>query len=263
MTRSPADIIRERLQDVPTRWLDISTVLRHFALITYALPAERLRPHVPERFEIVEFDLEGEKRALLSAVPFWDENFSFVCLPFLRFSFGQVNHRIYVRDRETGENAVWFLGTTLGSGLVRPARALWRIPWHTSRHHENCDYDSESRHYREWRMDVDSSWCSARIELRDTGEAMRLMPGFQSMDELVLILTHPVNGFFYRTDGKVGTYSVRHDIMNLTMAEPVDLHFSLYERLGLLTASEMLKPHSILLCPEIRFAIQMPPRVLG
>ena len=68
-------------------------------------------------------------------VPFWDYDFRFAHLaPFLTFQFGQTNHRVYITDRRTGEPAVWFFGTTLGSPVVTIPRLLWRLPWHMARY---------------------------------------------------------------------------------------------------------------------------------
>jgi hypothetical protein len=108
--------------------LDIMSELQHFALINYAVPKERLEPHIPDRFEILELPIAGERRALLSAVPFVDVDFQFVGLPWFRFRFAQTNHRVYVRDRSNGEHVAWFFGTTLGSRWVHLPQLLWCIP---------------------------------------------------------------------------------------------------------------------------------------
>ena len=41
-----SDTLAKRLVSKPLGHLNIVTGLQHFALITYALPAERLRPHI-------------------------------------------------------------------------------------------------------------------------------------------------------------------------------------------------------------------------
>src|SRR5512134_2369259 len=93
--------------------IDAITTLRHFAIVTYALPPERLRPLVDRRFELDCIDVDGGRKALLSVVPFEDQDFRAAAFPSPRWRFGQTNYRVYVRDRTTGERAVWFLGTTL------------------------------------------------------------------------------------------------------------------------------------------------------
>ena len=260
-----AQLLEDRKRPRPGNLLTVRTLLRHFALINYALPADRLRPHIPEdRFEIQTFMIEGKPRAMLSAVPFLDVDFRFARLtPFLRWQFGQTNHRAYVIDRKTGLPGVWFFGTTLGSPLVHAARALWRIPWHYARYRIDAHHDPDTGICDRYRFDVDSDWCAARIDLSGDGTPIGLTPGFASLAEQTLILTHPVDGFFYRLDGALGGYSIWHPLMALTRAEPRDLWFSLYERLGLLSADEMQRPHSVFLCPEVPFEVYLPPRRLA
>ena len=260
----PADADHElslRLASRKPGALDIVAPLRHFALVTYAVPVERLEPHIPlDRFEIPCFEIEGQELALLSVVPFYDAGFRFGLAPFPRFHFEQTNYRVYVRHRETGQHVVWFFGTTLGGWPVHIARFLWRIPWYPARYTRECAYNEGEKRYTAFRYRARSTWGEARIDVTDTGVRAALLPGFSSMEEQVLILTHPVDGYFYRLDGTVGTYSVSHDKIEMTVAEPNDLYFALLERLNVLTPDEMQHPHSVLLCPETLFRIHMPPR---
>ncbi len=254
-----ATLLQKRLQKRPAGRIDVSSHLDHFALINYAVPKGRLEPFIPtERFEIMEFDLGGERLAMLSVVPFLDADFAFYrLLPWLQFRFPQTNHRIYVLDRKTGEPVVWFLGTTLGSRVVHIARFLWRIPWYPADYRMDCRYDEENAIYESYRMRIDSEWCTAEIEIEDSGT-----PADLSVAER-LILTHPVDGYFYRLDGRIGGYGIWHDVIPLTTAHPLNLYFSLYERLGIMDRAEMQAPHSIFICPRILFEIYMPPRAVN
>ena len=257
-------ILARRTARVAARGIDARSTLQHFALINYALPRERLDAYIPaDRFLIPEFEIRGEKMAMLSVVPFFDLDFHFVnVLPFLRFGFGQTNHRVYVIDQATGEHCVWFFGTTLGSPLVYLPRLLWKIPWHNARYQLDCVYDRDARRYRQYRFTIESGWCGGIAEIEDTGEPVALTEGFDSVEQMQLILTHPLDGYFHRLDGQLGTYSVWHELISLTVGRPKNLYFSLYERLGLLSAAEMQKPHSVFLCPETEFLVRLPPREL-
>ena len=261
--RSLREQLARNLRRPRGNWIDVRSALLHFALISYTLPPERLAAHIPERFEVLTFPIDGRPMALLSAVPFWDADFRFVHIaPFLKGAFGQTNHRVYVRDRDTGEPCVWFFGTTLGSPIVHAARLLWRIPWHPARYDIDCAYDAVRGVYDRYEMTVHSEWCSADIALSDSGRPMSILPGFASLDEQVLVLTHPIHGFFHRLDGPPGTYSVWHDRLPLTEGRAERAYFSLYERLGLLSRAEMAEPHSVLLCPRTEFDVFLPPRRL-
>ena len=249
-------ILQQRLHKRPSGLLDIRSDLLHFALINYAVPKIRLQPYIPsERFEIMEFEIDGRQQAMLSVVPFVDADFCFYrLLPWFKFRFPQTNHRVYVMDKATGEPVVWFLGTTLGSGVVHLAQALWRIPWYKARYDVDCVFDETTSRYTSYQMRIQSDWCAAQIEIEDTGKQVELS------DAERLILTHPVDGFFYRLDGCVGGYGFWHELIPLKAGKPRDLYFSLYEKLGIMSAEEMQKPHSIFLCPRIPFEIYMPPK---
>ncbi len=255
-------VLQARLEAKRSGLLDIRSDLQHFAIVSYALPVERLRPHIPARFEIPTFPIGGQQLALMSAVQFLDEDFRYHRLaPFLRWRFGQTNYRVYVVDRERGEHCVWFFGTTIGSRLVYPARWLWRIPWHHAAYRLDCRYDWEAEAYAHYHVSHRSPWASAEIDLADSGEPAGLAEGFDSLEEQVLILTHPVEGFYHRLDGKLGCYSVWHEPIPLTTGRHRRLYFSLYERLRLLTKKEMQHPHSVFLCPRIRFDVHLPPKL--
>jgi hypothetical protein len=255
--------LNRRLVARPNGLIDIQSKLKHFALINYALPKSRLEPYIPNgRFEIPEFTIAGQQMALMSAVPFVDVDFHFMRLfPFLKFHFGQTNYRVYVIDKKSQEHAVWFFGTTLGSPLVYGARSIWRIPWHYARYQIDCHYDSQINRYTTYSYAINSEWGDATIELEDSGEPVSLVEGFASSEEMKLILTHPIDGYFYRLDNKVGGYSVWHEEIPVTTGNARNLYFSLYERLGLLSREEMQHPHSIFICPDTDFKIYMPPKV--
>jgi len=262
---NPGDLLAQRLSPRPVGRWDVLSRLGHFALINYALPKERLARYLPaDRFEIPEFAIGGQRLALMSAVPFWDIDFHFRrVFPFLKFQFGQTNYRVYVIDKQTGEPVVWFFGTTLGSPVVYLPRWLWRIPWHYARYKLDCHYDQRQARYDHFAYTVQSTWASAQIDIADTGRPATLTAGFDSLDSQTLILTHPLVGYFQRRDGKLGTYSVWHEVMKMTMGQSRHLYFSLYDRLGLLSKDEMARPHSIFICPAIDFKVFLPPVEVG
>jgi hypothetical protein len=258
------EILNQRLKPISPNILDVESKLAHFALINYALPKSRLEKYIPpERFEIPEFEIGGEKMALMSAVPFLDLDFKFTKLfPFKSFRFMQTNFRVYVVDRQTGEQVVWFFGTTLGAYYVYIPKILWKIPWHYAKYQTEFDYDSSNKKYDRFKVKSVSDWCSSEINITDTGEPVESHPGFEDQEAIKLILTHPIQGFFHRRDNKLGTYSVWHKELEITSAKADGIYFSLYERLGLLSKEEMNDPVSIFICPEIVFQVILPPQLI-
>ncbi len=243
--------------------LDVVSLLEHFAIITYAIPPERLRPHVHPRFDLELIHAEdGSPRALVSVVPFEDRDFRFVRCPWPRFHMGQTNYRAYVIDRETGEHCVWFWGTTLGSWTVSVPHYLWRLPWHGGRVAFDCQYDEAAGRYARYRMATRSDWAPVKLELEDTGELLDELPGFTDLEHGRMILTHPSKGAFYRRDGKLGTYNVWHDPLDLTTGRLLRAEFGLFDRLGVVPFAEQLTPHSVLIQRVTEFAIGLPPKRL-
>lgn len=259
-------ILESRIQfrHKETKFLDVETILAHFALINYALPKERLLPYIPQdRFEISEFIIQGKPMALMSAVPFLDVDFHFKRIfPFLKFQFPQTNYRVYVKDKKTNESVVWFFGTTLGSYYVYLSRLGFNIPWYYAKYKVDCHYNIGRKVYDRYAIESKSNWASSDIDLVDTGLEISDYTGFSSYDEMKLILTHPVVGYFYRNDSRLGTYSIWHEEMKLTLAKSRKLYFSLYERLGLLSKEEMLNPFSVFICPKILFEVYLPPKIV-
>ncbi len=248
----------------PTRWHDVRARLGHFAMVTYAVDPSRLRPLVHPRYELdCITDAKGRKRALISMVPFQDQDFHCVGLPWARFRFGQTNYRAYIVERSTGKRLVWFFGTTLGSWSVAGPRYLWKLPWHHGRFLFDCEYDDDARRYSRYRMRTESDWAPVELELEDTGSAPESLEGFEDLETGLAVLTHPLEGAFYRRDGRLGGYGVWHDRLRCTLGRVVRLRVDLFERLGLVDAAEQQKPHSVLIQPETEFTIYLPPRPLG
>lgn len=261
--KSPGALLNKRIADRGKGFLDVNSKLAHFSIVSYAVPVDRLRPLIPEsRFEIFNFTRRNQTYGLVSAVPFLDLDFHFKRMPWAKFRFAQTNHRAYVIDKKTGEPAVWFFGTTLGSSTVHFAQLLWRLPWYRARYVMDCRYDAVNRRYSRYRYAILSGWGSAEIEIDDTGSPVGLLEGFANREEQDLVLTHPIDGYFFRRDGKMGTYQVWHPRIDATVGAPRNLYFGLYEKLGLLSRAEMQIPHSILVTPEIEFDVRLPPTIV-
>ena len=244
----------------PAAGLDVETTLRHFSIITYAVEPASLRPHIDQRFDLnLIRDKRGHEKALISVVPFLDRDFRCRRWPRARFHFGQTNYRAYVRDRKSGANVVWFFGTVLDSPLVTIPKYWWGLPWHRARMSIDCRYKESSCRYQSYEIQARSSWAPAKIRLRDTGEPPAELEGFTDVESGLVLLTHPLLGYFYRRDGRLGTYRVWHDRMQPTVGTVEEAWFPRLERLGLVTAEDCGNIHSVLMQPEIDFTIYLPP----
>ena len=240
--------------------LDVRTVLRHFAIVTFTADPAALRPHVHERFDLdATVDAEGRTRALISVVPFEDHDFAFASVPWPRWMFGQTNYRAYVRDSKTGERAVWFFGTVIDFfGVVVP-RYAWRLPWHHAKIAFDCRYDENARRYERYSMSATSRWAPATLELEDTGLAPTELTGFATIEDGLIALTHPLDGYYYRRDGRLGSYSVWHPRLQPTVGRVVQAGFPMLERVGVLPGDRAYDVHSVLMQASVDFVIRLPP----
>jgi hypothetical protein len=249
------------LQRPTAAGIDAVTTLRHFAIVTYAVPAARLRPVVDTRFDLDCIDVDGAPHGLLSVVPFEDQDFRGAALRSPRWRFGQTNYRIYIRDRATGERAAWFLGTTLGSWLVCVPRWVWRLPWHHGRFAMTCEQDASGR-YATYRMVTQSRWAPAELELVHEPDVPLALPGFPDLETGLVVLTHPLTGYYHRRDGRLGSYAIWHDRLTPTMGWVKTARFGLLDRLALVPFAEQGAPHSVLMQAETEFLVRLPPRAV-
>ncbi len=240
--------------------IDVDTTLAHFAIITYLVDPEIARAHIPPRFTLDCIAWEGREYALLSVVPFLDLDFRFTKFPWPKWRFGQTNYRIYVTDTKTGEHVAWFIGTSLDSLSVLGPRYLWKLPWHKAKIEFDCDFDAQARRYTTYRMETTNSWADAEVELTDTGKPPTELKGFEDLETGLVLLTHPRKGFYFRRDGRLGSYSIWHDRLQTSAGNVVTASFDLLDQLGLVLSGETSKVHSVLIQNRTEFTIYLPPR---
>ena len=243
--------------------IDVVTDLAHFAIITWLVDPDVLRRHIHPRFEPVTIDLDGRTQGLVSVVPFFDEDFHFARFPRKTWAFPQTNYRAYVRDRLTGEHVVWFFATALDTPWITIPRNLWRLPWEPTAITFDVDYDETSERYRRYAMEATGEKTDALLELRDTGGPVESLAGFDDLESGLFLLTHPTKGYYYRRDGKLGSYTIWHERLELSTAEVETARFDLLARLGLVPRGDHARLHSAMVTRRTEFAIYLPPRVVG
>ncbi len=250
----------ELLTRPPLSGWDVLATLEHFAIVSYAVPAERVRPHVHPAFDLDCFPgPDGGQRVWVSMVPFEDQDFRFSAVPWLRFRFGQTNYRTYVIDRATGRRAVWFFGTTLDSWTVAVPRYAWKLPWHRGHVRFDCHYDAAASRYLRYKMTTRSDWAPVELELEDSGEPVTRLDGLPDLEAGLVALTHPLIGVYYRRDGQLGAYHIWHDRLKCTAGSVVQARIGLFNRLGLVPFAEQRQPHSVLIQHRTEFTIYLPP----
>lgn len=249
---SPADLTRPAL-----RAQDVITTLADFVILTWAVDPSALAAHLPPGFtpETRVLD-DGRAVAFVSAVPFRDLDFRFGGAEWAKFAMGQTNYRAYVWFR--GRRAVWFFGTSLTGATVLVPQLLWKLPWHGAEIGIQATWEGEVNVH--WHMETTSDWAPASVHLAGTDRPMGRLDGFADEEDTAVTLTHPLDGFFRRTDGRVGGYSVWHDRLRLHHAEVLRADVPLFTRLGLVAPGQ--PPHSTLLQRTTEFIVLLPPHLV-
>jgi hypothetical protein len=242
--------------------IDVLCGLENFAIITYAVPAARFDGIFPNRFELDTVEISGQEMGLVSVVPFVDVDFTSAVFPFPNFTMGQTNYRIYIIDKKTKERCVWFLGTTLDSFTLAIPRFLWNLPWYSGKVNFNCKLDASSGLYEKYEMHTESDWAPASVELTQSKQDTLNFPGFPNIESALVYLTHPLAGFYYRRDGKLGTYRVWHKELSVKPATLMAAEFRLLSNLGIVKESEQQTPYSVLIEPLNEFTIYLPPTII-
>jgi len=102
-----------------------------------------------------------------------------------------------------------------------------------------------------------SSWGAAIVELEGSEEPAGRLDGFTDADDAALVLTHPLDGWFRRPDGRLGRYEVWHERLMPRLGIAHRARYAVFERLGLVTEDQ--PPHSVLLQRAVEFDVHLPP----
>ena len=234
----------------PRRPWHASTWLDDFAIVTWAVDAERVDRHLPGGFEPEVRD----GAALISMVAFMDRDFAFRFAPLPRLSCGQVNYRTYVR--RGGATGVWFFGSSLDSRLVSVPRVLWSMPWHRTQIAINATYGGAAG--SEWMIAAAGEWGGASVQLIGDGTPLGTPPGFDDADASA-VLFDPVMGWYRRSRGvEFGHYSVWHQPLALQSARVVEARCDVFDGLELFEGNERV--HSAGFQRSVQFDVHTPPR---
>lgn len=239
------------------RGLDAATTLEHFALVTFAVDPAALRSTLPAGLEpeVRQLD-DGSERGFVSAVSFRDVHFRFAFAPWLRLSFFQTNYRTYVRAPD-GRRAVFFFGTTLDSPFVAIPRIAWRMPWHGGATVIEAEWAADGRCLT-YRHRSTGRWGAAEVAISGTDQPMGRLDGFADEDDAAVVLTHPLDGYFVRPNGRLGRYSVWHARLELQRGVARVARYAVFEELGLVAPNAV--PHSVLLQRATDFDVLLPPK---
>jgi hypothetical protein len=185
-------------------------------------------------------------------VAFRNHGFHFRAAPFARLSCGQADYRALVRHGD--ERGVWFFGGSLSSRLVTVANALWKMPWH----HDSIEIAASSNVQGgdDWTFTADGNWGAAGVSLTTFGR-----PFQGTASDVGATLVDPMIGWYPRTTGGVGRYSVWHEPLQLQEAVATVTRCDVFERLGVIDRDQA--PASAGLQRRVPFEVHTPPTTIA
>ena len=239
----------------------LTVTLRDFLLVTYAVPAERARPHVPEGLPLdVLPGPDGETLAFIQTTCFFNDNFHWSPLPGPGLSFYQSTYRILTRQKS--RRGAFFLRTYLGtqeSHLLQ--RAVAREVDHAPFTVQISGNPLEGRYERYTMRAVGERGQTAMdVRGREENPPPLTLP-FIKQHEMAFFLTQREEAYYQASTGGIGLLPVEHAPMNQIPAELTAARLSLWTDLGLLAVEDLLNPVAVLIQPSVVFT-SFPPRLV-
>ena len=227
--------------------MELVSHLRNLLVLAYLVPLERVRPLVPEGYELECFGQEAN-RALVATLAFTHDPLRLPALPFPAMRFHQVNYRVYVL--RNGIRGVYFLRTCLSGWAaaallpLTPVGLRARFSWRF--------------HGEEVFVRVESAGRVSEIAGRRSAERRQNFPGFGDRTRVVLAVTHVLRGFLRLRSGRHLELPVAHALMEPDDLIPQRIQLEEWATLGVLTPEEMRTPLAAFFQPAIEFRFFRP-----
>lgn len=234
----------------------MSIDVRNFAIVTHAVPADRVRAHLPDPYELQTFSDDGDELSLVSATCFCNKDFRWSALPYPRHTFNENTYRTYVTHK--GRVGVYFFRRYLGTQLARlPQRVFERFARHGD-FEVDVDIDEEGVHDYFCSVEGDGRRTEFELSALDVPD---VQAPFETPDEHAQFITYRLHGFFTSSAGFQGHMPVSHPRMDPWAGRLLNGRFDVWHELGILKPDEAGDVYSVLVQPQIDFTLY-PPRPL-
>jgi len=227
--------------------------MRDMLFISYRVPAERLRPLVPEELELDTKNSFG----LISAVAFTNRDIKAGVLPLLRASSDQINYRAYVTAGEGP--AVYFFDMKIDSRVLATGTNFLGLPVS----HEDITITAKPVSETEEKKRGSSPYpliyrVSSEGPEELTAEAIVGEESASAGDISSEFITERPIGYVKAPGGGMLKIVVEHEKIETVPARVTKIRSLLFESLGVLNKEELNSPYSALYAPEVTF-ITTPP----
>ena len=225
-------------------------VLRDVLYLSYSLPAERIRPFVPELLPLATV---ADGTAFISIVVLQSTQVRVSLVPLLRFNYNQLNIRTYVVDPVSGDHAVYFIKSGVSSSFISLITRISGIPW------QLLDLElKKDVHNNQGRYNVSGDWGGDfHLAAESSADSFANAPLFKTRQSAVDFLIRPLIGFI-GDNRRLGRFTISHPEVQPRSWLLRQMDFPLFRELGLV--DEFNNPHSVFYLPEADFSIYLPPR---
>jgi uncharacterized protein YqjF (DUF2071 family) len=237
-----------------SRWTTVRATLTHVLQINYAVPAERVRPHVPPPLQLATV---GNGLALVSAVVMREEGCRPIWLPKVGLRFEHVNFRTYVQ--RGGRLGAFLLHVAMSSPLAPVMRAVVGLPirWTPLRFERARDRSGAIA-----RQAVYSSDYAIAVEVQAQPYPLGRLAYFPSAQEGLDFLTGSPFAYFARRGG-VYEYQIARRPTPVRRGRVEVARWEPLARLGILASEyESEHPHSVFLAQPTEITFYLPARRL-
>ena len=239
------------------RALSIQVDIENFALITHAVPASRVRPHIPEPLRLQTFpDDGGEEIALISSSSFCNRQLHWSLARYPAIDFDQNTYRTYVTYK--GNWGSYFFGTNLSTRLSYLAQCA--VAAESFYAEFDADIRSGPEGYLHYSCRSVASYGELSFELEATDAPSAKQP-FATGREHSDFITYRLHGFSRSPLGGYTHGPILHRRMEPWEGRLHSGRFDFWHALGILEPDEALNAYSVLVEPSVRFTL-LPPRPL-
>ena len=238
-----------------------SVTLRDLLIVSYAVPAERARPHVPDALPLDTYPgPDGTRLAFLQTTCAFSENFHWSPLAGKGLSYHQITYRILTR--RGGRRGAFVLRTVVST---TSALVLGRA---VARQTDDANFfvhvpgDPGQKRYEVYTARAVGERGQTALDVRGLPEDAPLPAApFADRNEMIFFLTQREENTFEAAAGGTGLIPVEHKPMRPVFADLVAARLSLWTDLGLLFPDELLRPVAVLIQPSVVLTAH-PPRLV-
>jgi hypothetical protein len=241
----------------------LSATMRDLLVITYAVPADTVRPHIPEKLPLDMLpDPEGERLAFVQTLCAYHESARWSPLPeHVGSSYHQVSHRVLTR-RE-GKRGAFVFRTYVSTSEAHGTQRSAARDADYGRFSVYIDGDPARGTYKSYSIRAVGDLGKTAVEVKALAETPEAPPApFGKFEEMIAFLTDRSENYFRASAPKagIGLLPIQQGaITAVSYGEMVSAKQSIWTEMGIVSAEAQMMPLNILLAPSVPFT-SYPPR---